>query len=53
MQIVWRIFGPKRGEVRGRRRKMHNEELHKFYASPDFIRVTISSMIRCWGMYHA
>jgi hypothetical protein len=31
---VLRIFGPKRDEVTGGWRKMHNEELHNLYSSP-------------------
>jgi hypothetical protein len=27
-----RIFGPKRDEVTGGRRKLHNEELHNLYS---------------------
>jgi hypothetical protein len=30
-----RIFGPKRNEVTGEWRKLHNEELHNLYLSPD------------------
>jgi hypothetical protein len=33
-----RIFGPKRAEVTGEWRKLHNEELHNLYLSPDIIR---------------
>jgi hypothetical protein len=33
-----RIFGSKRYEVTGDWRKLHNEELHNFYASPSIIR---------------
>jgi hypothetical protein len=32
------IFGPKRDEVVGERRKLHNGELHNLYVSPDIIR---------------
>jgi hypothetical protein len=32
-----RIFGPKRVEVRGRWRKLHNEELNDVYSSPNII----------------
>jgi 1,2-phenylacetyl-CoA epoxidase catalytic subunit len=35
--VLRRIFGPKRDEVRGSWRKLHNEELHKLYSSPDII----------------
>jgi hypothetical protein len=30
-----RIFGPKRGEVTGEWRKLHNRELHNLYLSPN------------------
>jgi hypothetical protein len=33
-----RIFGRKRDEVTGEWGKMHNEELHNLYSSPDIIR---------------
>jgi hypothetical protein len=33
-----RIFGPKRNE-NGRWRRLHNEELHSFYRSPNIFRV--------------
>jgi hypothetical protein len=41
--VLRRIFGPKRNEVTGGWRKLHNEELHKFYSSPSVIRM------RCAG----
>jgi hypothetical protein len=34
---VLRIFGPKRDEVMGDWRKLHNEELHNLYSSPNII----------------
>jgi hypothetical protein len=34
-RILRRIFGPKRDEVTGEWRKLHNEELHNLYSSPD------------------
>jgi hypothetical protein len=34
-----RIFGPKRDEVTGEWRKLHNEELHDLYSSPYIVRV--------------
>jgi len=37
-----RIFGPKREEAVTDWRRLHNEELHNFYASPNIIRVIIS-----------
>jgi hypothetical protein len=37
-RVLRRLFGPKRDEVTGERRKLHNEELHNLYSSPDIIR---------------
>jgi hypothetical protein len=34
-RVLRRMFGPKRGEVRGERRKLHNGELHNLYSSAD------------------
>jgi hypothetical protein len=39
IRVLRRIFGPKRGEVAGGWRRLHNEELHNLYASPNVIRV--------------
>jgi hypothetical protein len=36
--VLRRIFGPKRDEVTGEWRKLHNEELHNLYSYPDIIR---------------
>jgi hypothetical protein len=36
---VLRIFGPKREEVAGGRRRMYNDEIHNLYASPHTVRV--------------
>jgi hypothetical protein len=33
-RVLRRIFGPKRDEVTGDWRKLHDEELHNFYSSP-------------------
>jgi hypothetical protein len=33
------IFGPKRDEATGEWRRLHNEELHDMYSSPNIIRV--------------
>jgi hypothetical protein len=38
-RLLRRIFGPKRDEVTGGWRKLHNEELHNLYASPSIIRI--------------
>jgi hypothetical protein len=37
-RVLRRIFGPKRDEVTGECRKLHNEELRNLYSSPDIIR---------------
>jgi hypothetical protein len=37
--VLRRIFGPKRDEVTGGWRKLHNEELHSLYSSPSMIRM--------------
>jgi hypothetical protein len=37
-----RVFGPKRDEVKEKRRKLHNEELRDLYSSPSIIRITKS-----------
>jgi len=34
-----RIFGPRREEVTGERRELHNEELNDLYCSPNIVRV--------------
>jgi hypothetical protein len=41
-----RIFGPKRDEVIGEWRKLHNEELNDLYSSPKFIGVVKSRRMR-------
>jgi hypothetical protein len=41
-----RIFGPKRDEVTGEWRKLHNEELHDLYSSPTVMRVIKSRRMR-------
>jgi hypothetical protein len=33
-RVLRRIFGPKREEVTGDRRKLHNENVHDLYSSP-------------------
>jgi hypothetical protein len=37
-RVLRRIFGPKRFEVMGDWRKLHNEELHNLYFLPKIIR---------------
>jgi hypothetical protein len=47
--VLRRIFGPKRDEVTGGWRKLHNEELHNLYSSPNIIRVIKSRRMRWAG----
>jgi hypothetical protein len=44
-----RIFRPKRDEVTGEWRTLHNEELHNLYSSPDIIRQIKSTRMRLAG----
>jgi hypothetical protein len=37
--VLRRIFVPKREEVVGGWRRLHNKELHNLYTSPNIIRV--------------
>jgi hypothetical protein len=37
-RVLRRILGPKRDEVTGEWRKLHNGELHNYYSSPDITR---------------
>jgi hypothetical protein len=48
-RVLRRIFGPKRDEVTGEWRKLHNEELHNLYLSPDIIRQVKSRRMRWAG----
>jgi hypothetical protein len=38
-RVLSRIFGPKRDEVTGEWRKLHEEELNNQYSSPNIVRV--------------
>jgi hypothetical protein len=44
-----RIFGPKRDEMTGDWRKLHNEELHGLYSSPSIVRVIKARRMRRAG----
>jgi hypothetical protein len=44
-----RIFRPKRDEIIGGWRKLHNKELHNLYSSPNIIRMIKSRRVRRTG----
>jgi len=50
--VLRRIFGPRRDEVTGKCRRLHNEELNDLYSSPNIVRVIKSRIIR-WAEYMA
>jgi hypothetical protein len=52
IRVLRRIFGPKRDEVMGGCRKLHNEELHDSYPSPSIIRMVESRSMR-WAVHVA
>jgi hypothetical protein len=45
-RVLRRIFGPKRDDVTGDWRKLHNEELHNLFSSPSIIRIIKSRSMR-------
>jgi hypothetical protein len=45
-----KIFGPKRDELRGEWRKLHNQELNDLYSSPNIVQVIKSSRMR-WARH--
>jgi hypothetical protein len=47
--VLRRIFGPKRDEVTGEWRKLHNEEFCDLYSSPSIIRMIKSMRMRLAG----
>jgi hypothetical protein len=48
-RVLRKIFGPKRNEVTGRWKKLHNEELHNLCYSPSIIRMSKSRRMRWAG----
>jgi hypothetical protein len=51
-RMLGRVFEPKRDEVIGGWRKLHNEELHDVYSSPSIIKMIKSRRMR-WAQYVA
>jgi len=45
-RVLRRVFGPKREEVTGQWRKLHNEEFNGLYCSPNIVRVIKSRRMR-------
>jgi len=50
--VLRRIFGPRRDEVVGEWRRLHNEELNDLYSSPNTVPV-IQSRIMRWAWHVA
>jgi hypothetical protein len=48
-RVLSRIFGPKRDKVAGEWRKLHNEDLHTLYSSPNIIGKMKSRRMRWVG----
>jgi hypothetical protein len=51
-RVPRRIFGQKRDEVTGERRKLHIEEPHDLYSSPSIIRIMNGKRMR-WAEHVA
>ena len=47
--MLRRIFGPKRDEVTGEWRKLHNDELRDLYSLPNIVRLVKSRRMRWEG----
>ena len=45
-RMLRRMFGPKKDEVTGEWRRLHNEELNDLYCSPNIVRVITFRRIR-------
>ena len=48
-RVLRKVFGPKRDEVTGEWRKLHNEELNDLYSLPNIVRVVKSRRMRWAG----
>ena len=48
-RVLRRLFGPKRNEVTGEWRKLHNEELNDLYPLPNIVQVVKSRRLRWAG----
>jgi hypothetical protein len=45
-RVLRRVFGPKKDEVTGEWRKLHNEELNDLYSLPNIVRVVKSRRMK-------
>jgi len=45
-RVLGRLFGSRRDEVKGERRKLHNEELRDLYSLPNIVRVVKSRRMK-------
>jgi hypothetical protein len=45
-KVLRRIFGPKRDEVTGEWRRLHNKELYALFSSPNIIQIIKSRRLR-------
>jgi hypothetical protein len=52
-RLMRRIFGLKRDKIIRGWRKLHNEELHNLYFSPNIIRMFKSRIMKLQDMYNA
>jgi hypothetical protein len=48
-EMLRKIFGPKRDDVTGEWRKLHNEELNELYSPTNIVRVINSRRVRWAG----
>ena len=48
-RVLSRVFGPRRDEVTGEWRKLHNEELSDLYSLPNIVRVVKSRRMKWAG----
>jgi hypothetical protein len=51
-RVLRKTFGPKRDEMIGGWRKLHNEELRNLYGSPNIIRMMKSRVMRWQDLQH-
>jgi len=52
-RVLRRVFGPKRDEVTGEWRKLHNEELRDVYSLPNIVQVVKLRRMRWAGHWRA